>query len=60
MSDLDDGQRGVFRDALGADDGLWARGRAWALWKGLISVGGEQQWDAWGRHMLDELGYAIE
>lgn len=28
--------RAVFREAAGLDDGTWARGRAWALWKALI------------------------
>jgi aminoglycoside phosphotransferase (APT) family kinase protein len=29
--------RAAFREALGADDGAWARGAGWALWKALIS-----------------------
>jgi aminoglycoside phosphotransferase (APT) family kinase protein len=29
--------RAAFRDALGADDATWARGRGWALWKALIT-----------------------
>lgn len=29
--------RAAFRDALGGDDGLWARGRGWAVWKALIT-----------------------
>jgi aminoglycoside phosphotransferase (APT) family kinase protein len=27
----------TFRDILGVDDGTWARGRAWVLWKSLIT-----------------------
>jgi aminoglycoside phosphotransferase (APT) family kinase protein len=30
--------RAVFRGALGCDDGMWARGRAWTLWKALIML----------------------
>jgi len=29
--------RDAFREALGGDAGLWARGRGWALWKALIT-----------------------
>jgi aminoglycoside phosphotransferase (APT) family kinase protein len=29
--------RQAFRDALPLDDGTWARGRGWALWKALIT-----------------------
>jgi aminoglycoside phosphotransferase (APT) family kinase protein len=29
--------REAFRAALGADDGVWARGAGWALWKALIT-----------------------
>ncbi|MET7880238.1 phosphotransferase [Micromonospora profundi] len=28
--------RAVFRDRVGADDGMWARARGWAVWKALI------------------------
>jgi aminoglycoside phosphotransferase (APT) family kinase protein len=28
--------RAAYRAAYGADDGMWARGRSWALWKALI------------------------
>ena len=30
--------RDAFRGALGLDDATWARGRGWALWKGLITL----------------------
>jgi aminoglycoside phosphotransferase (APT) family kinase protein len=33
-----DGERAVFRDAVGLDDDTWDRARGWALWKALISV----------------------
>lgn len=32
--------RSVFRSRLGVDDGTWARGRGWALWKALVSCVG--------------------
>lgn len=32
--------RGVFRSLLPLDDGTWARGRAWTLWKALIIAAG--------------------
>ena len=32
--------RNAFRDALNLDDETWARGRAWTLWKALITVAG--------------------
>jgi aminoglycoside phosphotransferase (APT) family kinase protein len=34
---LDPAARTAFRDELAVDDGMWARGRAWTLWKALIS-----------------------
>ncbi|ROP63889.1 aminoglycoside phosphotransferase family protein [Curtobacterium sp. ZW137] len=37
---LDRPARRVFRDAVGLDDGTWARGRGWALWKSLIMLAG--------------------
>jgi aminoglycoside phosphotransferase (APT) family kinase protein len=30
--------RAAFRDQLPVDDGTWARGRGWALWKALITL----------------------
>jgi aminoglycoside phosphotransferase (APT) family kinase protein len=30
--------RAVFRNELSVDDGTWARGRGWTLWKALITV----------------------
>jgi aminoglycoside phosphotransferase (APT) family kinase protein len=32
------GARGIFRTQLGADDAMWARGRGWALWTGLVAL----------------------
>lgn len=29
--------RSAFRDSLGVDDGLWLRGKGWALWKALVT-----------------------
>jgi aminoglycoside phosphotransferase (APT) family kinase protein len=37
---FDAGARAVFRDALAADDGAWARARGWALWKAAILKSG--------------------
>lgn len=33
---FDDASRTAFRDALDADDGMWARARGWALWKAML------------------------
>ncbi|WP_342001336.1 hypothetical protein MRBLWH7_001793 [Microbacterium sp. LWH7-1.2] len=30
--------RDVYRAALAVDEARWARGRGWALWKGLIML----------------------
>lgn len=30
--------RAAFRERLGLDDGVWARGRGWALWKALLTL----------------------
>jgi aminoglycoside phosphotransferase (APT) family kinase protein len=37
---LDDHDAEVFRAAVDVDDGTWARGRCWALWKSLITLAG--------------------
>jgi aminoglycoside phosphotransferase (APT) family kinase protein len=48
--------RDAFREGLALDDDTWARGRGWALWKGLImltnTVPGQAEF---GRRVLDEL-----
>jgi aminoglycoside phosphotransferase (APT) family kinase protein len=36
---LSGASRDRFRSELGVDDGTWARGRGWALWKALITLG---------------------
>jgi aminoglycoside phosphotransferase (APT) family kinase protein len=46
--------RRAFRDALAFDEGTWARGRGWALWKALDALarsvrGGGRAIDAAGR-----------
>ena len=46
---LDAPSRRGYREAFGADDGMWARGRAWVLWKALIS------YDDWGAPVVGEL-----
>jgi aminoglycoside phosphotransferase (APT) family kinase protein len=38
--------RGAFRAALPADGALWARGRGWALWKGLITLAADTDRDS--------------
>ena len=38
---LDAPSRAVFRDALPWDDDVWARGRAWALWKAMLVLAGD-------------------
>ena len=41
---------------LGVDDAMWARGRGWALWKGLIMLTNQPPGQAeFGRRVLDEL-----
>ncbi|WP_207210562.1 aminoglycoside phosphotransferase family protein [Nocardioides zhouii] len=35
---LSEAERGVFRDAVGLPDDVWARARGWALWKALVTV----------------------
>ena len=35
------GSRRAFRQALPLDTGTWARGRAWTLWKAMITVSGQ-------------------
>ena len=35
---LDADSRGLFRRQLDVDDGAWARGRGWALWKALLTL----------------------
>ena len=48
--------REVFRSELGLDDATWARGRGWALWKGLIMITNKPPGQAeLARHVLDEL-----
>jgi aminoglycoside phosphotransferase (APT) family kinase protein len=60
--------RQAFRHALSVDDGTWARGRGWALWKALITYakvvesGGETKdaasrfgWRMSSRAVLDEV-----
>jgi len=37
---FDDSARSAFRDGLAWDDEVWARGRAWALWKAMLLLSG--------------------
>ncbi|GAA2023614.1 aminoglycoside phosphotransferase family protein [Terrabacter terrae] len=48
--------RRTFVQELGVDDATWARGRGWALWKGLIMLTNEPPGQAqFARHVLDEV-----
>jgi aminoglycoside phosphotransferase (APT) family kinase protein len=45
--------RRIFRERLPVDDGTWARGRGWALWKALIILAQED--DPETRHVITEI-----
>jgi aminoglycoside phosphotransferase (APT) family kinase protein len=48
--------RETFRRELAVDEATWARGRGWALWKGLIMITNKPPGQAeFARHVLDEL-----
>jgi aminoglycoside phosphotransferase (APT) family kinase protein len=51
--------REAFRAALPVDAATWARGRGWALWKGLITLAGNVDTNpaeaARARHVVDEV-----
>jgi aminoglycoside phosphotransferase (APT) family kinase protein len=48
--------RDAFRKELAVDEATWARGRGWALWKGLIMITNKPPGQAeLARHVLDEL-----
>lgn len=48
--------RRAFRLGLDADEGMWARGRAWTLWKGLITAAGPMTGEsAWGIGVVEEI-----
>jgi hypothetical protein len=38
---FDDDAREIFRERLPWDADVWARGRAWALWKAMLLAGGD-------------------
>jgi aminoglycoside phosphotransferase (APT) family kinase protein len=52
---LDPAARATFRAALDPDDAMWARGRAWTLWKALISLADPSGGGDWARPVLDAL-----
>ena len=52
---LDSESRQTFRDAMGVDDGMWSRGRAWTLWKVLITYAGGSEHAAWGREVAERI-----
>jgi aminoglycoside phosphotransferase (APT) family kinase protein len=48
--------RRVFRRELAVDDGMWARGRAWTLWKALITFAGLMGTPVnWGERVYAEI-----
>lgn len=48
--------RELFRRDYGLDDATWARGRGWALWKGLIMITNKPPGQAeFARHVLDQV-----
>lgn len=51
--------RRVFREAVGLDDGTWARARGWALWKALLVLAGSIDTDppraAANQHVVAEV-----
>ncbi|UJA06686.1 phosphotransferase [Streptomyces collinus] len=53
------GSREAFREAVGQDDGTWARARGWALWKALLvlsgCVGTDEGLAAVHRRVVDEV-----
>ena len=53
------GSRDAFREALALDEGTWARGRGWALWKALITRGEDAParfgWRLGAREVIDEV-----
>jgi aminoglycoside phosphotransferase (APT) family kinase protein len=53
---LDPRARRAFRSTWAPDDGMWARGRAWTLWKALITYAGRMNTDeSRGRRVYDEI-----
>lgn len=54
---LEGESRRAFRAALPFDAGTWARGRAWALWKALITAAGQSETNApeaaWALQTID-------
>jgi aminoglycoside phosphotransferase (APT) family kinase protein len=53
---LDAPGRRALRRAWPMDDGMWARGRAWTLWKALITYAGRMNTpETWGRRVYDEI-----
>jgi aminoglycoside phosphotransferase (APT) family kinase protein len=53
---LEGSARDAYQRGLALDEGTWARGRGWALWKGLIMITNKPPGQAeLARHVLDEL-----
>jgi len=52
---LDAPARAVFRAAMPADDGMWARARGWALWKSMITLAAPDavRWHAESARVID-------
>jgi aminoglycoside phosphotransferase (APT) family kinase protein len=50
--------RAAFRDSLRLDEGTWARGRGWALWKALITLAGAD--DGTGAERSRRFGWRLD
>jgi len=52
---FDAGSRAVFRRVVGQDEGTWARGRGWALWKALLGLAGSDGPDPLNHRVIREV-----
>jgi aminoglycoside phosphotransferase (APT) family kinase protein len=48
-------RRAVFRRVVGQDEGTWARGRGWALWKALLGMAGGDGPDPGNHRVIREV-----
>lgn len=56
---LDPSARATFRSAVGVDDEMWSRGKGWALWKALITVGDPTHGEV-AAFTLQQLGVPVD
>ena len=56
---FDGESRAAFREGVPLDEGTWARGRGWALWKSLITLAGDPGEEATARHVVDQIDRSI-